>query len=66
MPRSLPIIIVGGKNITAQFEAQAVVVDPQLSVPGGISPKKSIIFLPIEELDFYKLAFISAVILLSV
>ena len=70
MSRSLPVIIVNGKNITAQFEAQAT---PVLSTfgPGGlplpqIIPAKKDFNMPIEELDFYKLAFISAVILLSV
>ena len=63
MPKSLPVIIVNGKNITAQFEAPGVPspktdINPQLE-----AAKKD---LNLSELDYYKLALIGAAILLSI
>lgn len=60
MPKSLPVIIVNGKNICAQFEA--------IPTRPDVEAARSMMFTigDLKELDFYKLALIGSVILLSV
>jgi hypothetical protein len=60
MPSSLPVIIVNGVNVCAQFEPKVASL-----VPVEKKEIKLVGIGPLEELDIYKLATISLLILYS-